>query len=273
MSASGGPGELGELGPTAEPGQDLGTEEASVEAARFASLRDTGDPELRESLIKAHLGLADHLAWRFGHWRQSREDLVQVARLGLVKAVDRFDPSRGVRFSTFASVTILGELKRHLRDHGWAVKARRSAQELSLQLSRWVDELSQEQGRSPTVAELSQRAGVPEEQILEALEVRWSRQTTSLDAPVANEEGDVRLVDVLGEEDARYEQVEGGASLAEVLSKVPERDRRALYLRFWEGQSQAEIAAQLGVSQMHVSRLLARVLAQLRTAVAEQAEH
>ena len=102
--------------------------------------------------------------------------------------------------------------------------------------------------------------------------MRWSRQTTSLDAPVANEDGSVRLVDVLGEEDARYEQVEGGASLAEVLATVPDRDRRALYLRFWEGQSQAEIAAQLGVSQMHVSRLLARVLAQLRTAIAEQPE-
>jgi RNA polymerase sigma-B factor len=153
-------------------GQDPGTDEALTGIAQFAVLRESGDPELRERLIKDHLGMADQLAWRFGHWRQSREDLVQVARLGLVKAVDRFDPTRGAQFSTFASATILGELKRHLRDHGWAVKGRRSAQELSLQLSRWVDELTQEQGRSPTIAELSERAGVPEEQVLEALEVR-----------------------------------------------------------------------------------------------------
>jgi RNA polymerase sigma-B factor len=254
-----------------EHGQDAGTDEASIETAQFAAFQHTGDPELRERLIKDHLGLADHLAWRFGHWRQSREDLVQVARLGLVKAVDRFDPLRGVRFSTFASVTILGELKRYLRDHGWAVRARRSAQELSLQMSRWVDELSQEHGRSPTIAELSARAGVPEEQILEALEVRWSRQTAALDAPMAGDEGDIHLVDVLGGEDPRYEQVEAGASLAEAMARLPERDRLVLYLRFWEGQSQAEIAARLGVSQMHVSRLLARLLAQLRAAVTEQA--
>jgi RNA polymerase sigma-B factor len=240
--------------------------------AQFALLRESEDPELREQLIKDHLELADQLAWRFGHWRQSREDLVQVARLGLVKAVDRFDPSREVRFSTFASATILGELKRHLRDHGWALKGRRSAQELSLQLSRWVDELTQEQGRSPTIAELSQRAGVPEEQVLEALEVRWSRQAASLDAPVGGEDGDVHLIDVLGEEDARYELVEGGASVAGVLATVPARERQLLYLRFWEGRSQAEIAARLGLSQMHVSRLLAKVLVQLREAVAEQAE-
>ena len=239
--------------------------------AQFALLRESGDPELRERLIKDYLGMADQLAWRFGHWRQSREDLVQVARLGLVKAVDRFDPSRGAQFPTFASATILGELKRHLRDHGWAVKGRRSAQELSLELSRWVDELTQEKGRSPTIAELSERAGVPEEQVLEALEVRWSRQATSLDAPVGGENGDVHLVDVLGEEDGRYEQIEGGESVARVLGAVPARERQLLYLRFWEGCSQAEIAARLGLSQMHVSRLLAKVLAQLREAVVEQA--
>jgi RNA polymerase sigma-B factor len=259
-------------GTPGDPGQDTDVDETLTGLAEFALLRESGDPELREQLIKDHLDLADHLAWRFGHWRQSREDLVQVARLGLVKAVDRFDPARGVRFSTFASVTILGELKRHLRDHGWVLKGRRSAQELSLQLSRWVDELTQEQGRSPTIAELSERAGVPEEQVLEALEVRWSRQTASLDAPVGGEDGDVHLVDVLGEEDDRYEQVEGGASVARVLGTVPARERQLLYLRFWEGRSQAEIAARLGVSQMHVSRLLAKVLAQLREAVAEQAE-
>jgi RNA polymerase sigma-B factor len=270
VSTSGGPagprspGEPGETGPYPD------TEKSRTELAQFTALRECGAPELREQLIKDHLALADHLAWRFGHWRRSQEDLVQVARLGLVKAVDRFDPSRGVQFSTYASATILGELKRHLRDHGWAVKARRSVQELSLQLSRWVDELSQEQGRSPTIPELSERAGVSEEEVLEALEVRWSRQATSLDAPVGDEGGDIRLVDVLGVEEGGYDRVEGGASVARALAMVPARERQLLYLRFWEGWSQAQIASRLGISQMHVSRLLARVLAQLRDAVADQ---
>lgn len=270
VSVSGGPAGPQSRGASEEPGQYRDTEKSPTELARFTALRECGAPELREQLIKDHVALADHLAWRFGHWRRSQEDLVQVARLGLVKAVDRFDPTRGVQFSTYASATILGELKRHLRDHGWTVKARRSAQELSLQLSRWVDELSQEHGRSPTIAELSERAGVSEEEVLEALEVRWSRQATSLDAPVGDEDGDVRLVDVLGAEDGGYDLVEGGASVARALAMVPVRERQLLYLRFWEGWSQAQIASRLGISQMHVSRLLARVLAQLRAAVAEQ---
>ena len=193
------------------------------------------------------------------------EDLEQVAAMALVKAVDRFDPERGVRFATFASVTIVGELKRHFRDTGWAVRVPRRLQELSLRVTAIVRELSQELGRSPTVAEIAGRAGVAEDDVLEAMDAAEAYSTSSLDAPApGDDEGGPRSDP--GEDDDSYELIEAWVTVADELRALPARERRILYLRFMRDMSQSEIAADIGISQMHVSRLLSKTLARLREA-------
>ena len=190
---------------------------------------------------------------------------MQVASLGLIKAVDRFDPDRGVEFSTYATHTIVGELKRHFRDKGWAIRAPRRMQELYLQLGKVVGTLSQELGHSPTIAELAAEVEVSEEEVLEALEAGQAYRSTSLDAPVGNEEGET-LGARLGEEDVSLADVESRATLSPLLAQLPPRERLILHLRFFEGLTQSEIATRLNISQMHVSRLLARSVSQLRNA-------
>jgi RNA polymerase sigma-B factor len=232
---------------------------------QFIAYAQQRDAALRDELVAAHLGLAEYLARRFANRGEPLEDLVQVASLGLIKAVDRFDPDRGVEFSTYATHTIVGELKRHFRDKGWAIRAPRRMQELYLQLGKVVGTLSQELGHSPTIAELAAEVEVSEEEVLEALEAGQAYRSASLDAPVGNEEGET-LGAHLGEEDLSLADVESRATLSPLLAQLPPRERLILHLRFFEGLTQSEIATRLNISQMHVSRLLARSVSELRNA-------
>jgi RNA polymerase sigma-B factor len=229
--------------------------------ASFAEFARSRDPGLRQALVEQHLGLAHHLARRFGNRGEPQDDLVQVASVALIHAVDRFDPSRGFEFSTFATRTVLGELKRHFRDKGWAVRAPRRVQELYLELGGATDELTQELGHPPTVQELALRTGATEEAVLEALEAGQGYRTHSIDAP---DRQDGSVSSRLGDVESGYEGTENHQVLVEALATLPERDRLIVRLRFVEGMTQSEIAAEVGVSQMHVSRLLAGSLAKLR---------
>lgn len=231
----------------------------------FAEYARTGDVVLRDELVSAHMGLASYLARRFANRGQPLDDLVQVASLGLLKAVDRFDPGLGIEFSTYATTTIVGELKRHLRDKGWAVRAPRRMQELYLNLSQVIDTLGQELGRSPTIGELAAEAGVSEEDVLEALEAGQAYRFASLDAPKGDGEGGDSLGERLGEEDTELARAEGRATLDPLLHQLPSKQRHVVELRFFEGLTQSEIARRLGISQMQVSRLLTRSVAQLRS--------
>lgn len=238
---------------------------------KFAEFWTTRDPDVRRELIEAHLGLAEYLARRFANRGEPLDDLVQVSSVALLKAVDRFDPGRGVEFSTYATHTIVGELKRHFRDKGWAVRAPRRMQELYLRLGQAIATLSQEQGRSPTIAELAAETRASEEEVLEALEAGQAYRFASLDAPSGGDEETDALANRLGEEDPEFAGAEQRASLSPLMAKLPDRQQVILHMRFFEGLTQSDIATRLGISQMHVSRLLARSLAQLRTSAEEEA--
>jgi RNA polymerase sigma-B factor len=230
---------------------------------KFTEFVDSRDERLRNELVEAHLGLAHQLARRFTNRGEPYDDLVQVASMGLVKSVDRFDPERGVEFSTFATRTIIGELKRHFRDKGWAIRAPRRIQELYLALGPVIELLTQELGRPPTIAEMAERTGSNEEAVLEALEAGQRYRTASIDAP-ERQEGTISSR--LGEVDSGYTGTDDRMLLAISLAELPERERTILNLRFVDGLTQSEIAARVGISQMHVSRLLASSLAVLREA-------
>jgi len=229
---------------------------------RFAEFARTRDPALRDELISANLGLAHQLARRFGNRGEPHDDLVQVASLALVKAVDRFDPERGATFSSFAVTSIVGELKRHFRDRGWAVRAPRRIQELYLELGHHIDQLSQELGRVPTVTELATAAGTTEDAVLEALEAGRGYRSASLDAPDRDEK---TLAESLGGDDPQFTHIEDRSVLVLLLKRLSPRNRQIIQLRFVDGLTQSEIAAKLGVSQMQISRLLAASLQSLRT--------
>lgn len=225
----------------------------------------------RERLVDQYIGLVEFLARRFRNRGEPLEDLVQVGTIGLLKAIDRFDLDREVEFSTYATPTVVGELKRHFRDKGWAVRVPRRLQELHLELTKTVNALGQELGRSPTVEEIAKAASISEEEVLEGLEIAQAYNFTSLDAPIDSDEGgSTTFADQLGGEDEQLENLEYRASLAPEMEKLPERERKILYLRFFKGLTQSEIAARLGISQMHVSRLLNRTLMRLREALADQ---
>jgi RNA polymerase sigma-B factor len=232
----------------------------------FVEYRRSGDAAIRDRLVETHLGLAEHLARRFDRRGEPLDDLVQVASMALIKAVQRFDPDRGLEFSTFAVPTIVGELKRHFRDKAWAVRVPRRIQEVHLQLATAVSELSHELGRSPTIPELAVRVGASTEDVLEAMEASRAYRSDSLDAPVAsgNGEGTTPLAARLGAEDPRLGEVIERSEVATLLAALPERERTILTLRFFGGLTQSQIADRIGISQMHVSRLLARTLEQLR---------
>lgn len=233
-------------------------------ARAFEEFASTRAPHLRDQLIEAHMGLAEYLARRFTNRGEPLDDLIQVASLGLVKAVDRFDPSRGLEFTTFATPTIVGELKRHFRDKGWAVRVPRRVQELHLRVTKVIDDLSLELGRSPLIAEIALRAGITEDDVIEAIDAGSAYRSTSLDAARSDDEESPGLLGRLGEVDAELASAERRATLGPLIGALPEREQAMLYLRFYEGRTQSEIARQLGISQMHVSRLLARSLHQLR---------
>jgi RNA polymerase sigma-B factor len=231
----------------------------------FAAYAATGDVTLRDELVVAHMGLAAYLARRFANRGQPLDDLIQVASLGLLKAVERFDPKLGIEFSTYATTTIVGELKRHLRDRGWAVRAPRRMQELYLTLSQVVDTLGQELGRSPNIAELANELQVSEEDVLEALEAGQAYRFASLDVPRADTDAPEPLGERLGQEDVDLARAEERATLVPLLEQLSSRQREVVELRFFEGMTQTEIARHLGISQMQVSRLLTRSVAQLRS--------
>jgi RNA polymerase sigma-B factor len=229
----------------------------------FLEYADSHDERIRNLLVEEHLGLAHHLARRFTNRGEPYEDLVQVASMGLVKSVDRFDADRGVEFSTFATRTIIGELKRHFRDRGWAIRAPRRIQELYLSLGPSIETLTHELGRPPTVAEIADLLDSSEESVLEAMEAGQRYRTTSIDAP---DRQDGTLSSRLGQVDSGYAGTDDRLLLALSLADLPERERTIVNLRFVDGLTQSEIAAQVGLSQMHVSRLLAATLAKLREA-------
>lgn len=236
---------------------------ADDEALRALFARSREDPGAREELVVRYRPLAEGLARRF-RGRGDPEDLAQVAMLALLKAVDRFDIDRRTPFAAFATVTIVGELKRHLRDTAWAVHVPRRLQETGLQVSRAVDELSQRLGRSPTVKELAEVTGLGQDEVLDGLEAGAAFEAQTLDAPARDGAAAPREpVD----EDESLELLEEWASVADALRALPSRERRILYLRFFRNMSQSAIASELGISQMHVSRLLSRTLAGLRETV------
>jgi RNA polymerase sigma-B factor len=219
---------------------------------------------VRDELVEMHLPLVEYLARRFRNRGEPLDDLVQVATIGLIKSVDRFDLDRGVEFSTYATPTIVGEIKRHFRDKGWAIRVPRRLQELKLSLTKATSELSQSLGRSPTVAELAGHLGMSEEEVLEGLESANAYSAVSLDAPDGGDEDAPAVADTLGIQDEGLEGVEYRESLKPLLERLPPREKKILLLRFFGNMTQSQIAAELGISQMHVSRLLARTLAQLR---------
>lgn len=231
---------------------------------------DTYD-SLRNDLVVAYLNLVRFLALKFANRGEPIDDLVQVGTVGLLKAIDRFELDRGVEFTTYATPTIVGEIKRYFRDKGWAVKVPRRLQELNLSVNRAGERLSVELGRSPTVAELSKHLDASEEDILEAQELGQAYNLLSLDAEISGE-GDRRsqtLADTVGTKDAGLALLEDRANLERAFAVLSGRERVIVYLRFFESVSQTEIAQRLNVSQMHVSRLQAKALGKLRAALKE----
>ena len=249
--------------------------------ARFAKARarhekrpnavDAEYETLRNDLVVAHLNLVRFLALKFANRGEPLDDLVQVGTVGLLKAIDRFELDRGVEFTTYATPTIVGEIKRYFRDKGWAVKVPRRLQELNLAVNRANEKMAVELGRSPTVAELAERLNATEEDILEAQELGQAYNLLSLDSEVMGE-GDKRsqkLADTVGVKDSGLELLEDRANLERAFHVLTGRERVIIYLRFYESVSQTEIARRLNVSQMHVSRLQAKALEKLRSALGE----
>jgi RNA polymerase sigma-B factor len=235
-------------------------DDADSEHEAFKELRRTSDPRLRDRLIEDHLWLARHCARRFSGRGESPDDLTQVANLALVKAVDRFDPTFQVRFTTFAVPTIVGELRRHFRDRTWSMRVSRRLKDLHLELKAVSEQLSHDLGRSPTVDELADALECEPETVLEALEAGAAYRATSLSAGFGSEEGEEI---VPGEADEHLEDTSTRVLLQQALSSLPERERRVVYLRFYLGMTQSEIAEKIGVSQVHVSRILRSTLTQL----------
>jgi RNA polymerase sigma-B factor len=228
-----------------------------------------GDLVAREELVERFLPLARDLALRYTYTDEPFDDLLQVASLGLIKAIDRFEPGRGTKFTSYAAPTILGELKRHFRDKGWALHVPRDLQERTLAVSRETELLSKALGRSPKVREVAGALGCSVEDVLEAQEAAASYEAASLDAPTARDDEEAApLVDMLGGEDSAYELVESRDAIASTWKALPDVERQVLELRFMHDLTQREIGQQIGYSQMHVSRLLRRALNRLETATA-----
>ena len=218
----------------------------------------------RERIVQRCLPLADHIARRFDGRGEPREDLVQVARVGLVNAVNRFDVEAGSDFVSFAVPTIMGEVRRHFRDNSWSVKVPRRLKELHLRLGSATAELSQRLGRAPTASELAVELDMDREEVIEGLVAGSSYNTLSIDSGGGGEEDAPTIVDTLGDVDAGLDQIDNRETLRPLLAQLPERERTVLLLRFFESMTQSQIAERVGVSQMHVSRLLAKSLARLR---------
>jgi RNA polymerase sigma-B factor len=244
--------------------------QALLKLAQLPADDHEGRARLRELLVHANLPLVEHLARRFANRGEPLDDLTQVGTIGLLKAIDRFSLDRGVEFSTYATPTIVGEIKRHFRDRGWSIRVPRRLQEMRLSLATATAELTQELGRSPTVAELAEWLQTTQDNVLEGLESANAYATVSLDAHDAHgDEESPSMMESLGHIDAELGNVEYRASLRPLLAQLEPRERQILVLRFFHGYTQSQIAAEIGMSQMHVSRLLTRTLSHLRTALSE----
>ena len=229
------------------------------------SYHATRDPAVREELVRRYMQFARSMAFRYRGGSEPTEDLIQVASLGLVNAIDRFDPERGIPFLAFAAPTVLGELRRHFRDRVWNLRLPRGLQERVSKVDEAITKLTTELQRSPTVAEIAKGLEIGEGEVLEALSAASTRRTASMDAPVAGGDGeDTRLDERLGTDDPGYERVETWVTIVEGLPALSERERTVLRLRFVEDLTQSRIAEQIGHSQMHVSRILRGALATLR---------
>jgi RNA polymerase sigma-B factor len=247
--------------------------QAKAEAdALFREFRESGDVSVRNLLVERHLHLAEHLVRRYVGRSAPEDDLRQVARMGLVHAVDRFDPSKGFEFATFANRTMDGEIKRYFRDRTWSVRPPRRSQELYLMVRTAEEELTQALGRSPRVPELAHHLGVDEEDVLEGLEAVSAYRSTSLDPAGGEDEGDTLVHRSLGAADPEFSRAELGVWLETAMAGLEPRERQILEMRFARGMSQPEIAAEIGISQSYLSRLLRRILRDLRLQMTAGAE-
>lgn len=243
-------------------------EQLTDEQALWRRFARTRDPAIREELVKRNLPFAKRLALRYRGASESFDDLLQVASLGLLNAVDRFDPDRGIPFTAFATPTILGELKRHFRDRVWTVRVPRSLHDRMAEVDKAIAELTKKLQRSPSIREIAEHLELEQTDVLEVLEASHNRRPLSLDRPASKEDPDeAPPTEWIGEEDAGYELVEGRIALDAALPYLSERERKVLHLRFAEDLTQSQIAEQIGHSQMHVSRILRRALARIREQV------
>jgi RNA polymerase sigma-B factor len=232
---------------------------------------ENGDLHAREQLIEQYMSLVRSLARRYSYRGEQLEDLVQIGAIGLIKAIDRFDVNRGVELTTYATPNIIGEIKRHFRDKGWSVRVPRGLQELNVQLSRLIEQLTVQLGRSPTIAELAKAANVEEEEVLEALESGRAYSSLSLSTGGGgDDDGDLDPLESIGTEEHAYEVSEDRAVLAPGFRVLDDRERKILHLRFFKGLTQSQIAQQVGISQMHVSRLIRRSLEKIRDEIAAE---
>lgn len=253
-----------------QPVGDHATDGLASESALWKHFMGTRDPATREELVRRYLPFAKSLALRYRGASESFDDLLQVASLGLVNAIDRFDPDRGTPFTAFASPTILGELKRHFRDRVWTVRVPRGLHDRMAEVEKAISELTVELQRSPSVPEIAAKMEIDPADVLEVLEANHNRRPLSLDRPVGGEEDESPASEWVGDEDAGYELIEDKLALEGVLPQLDERERLVLQLRFVEDMTQSQIAEKIGHSQMHVSRILRRTLERIRDEVAEQ---
>jgi RNA polymerase sigma-B factor len=237
-----------------------------TDAQLLASYAESRDPRLREALVERFLPLARSIAKRYRKAEEPFDDLLQVASLGLLKAIDRFDPSRGIAFSSFAVPTIVGELRRHFRDRCWSVRPPRELQERALEVDKFRTELTTRLGRSPSVREIGQALELGDEQVLEALQAQQGMRAASLDAPRGGEDNDATLADAHGVTDPELARAEHRATLARLFERLDEREQRVLRLRFEEDLTQEQIGQMVGVSQMQVSRIIRGAVAKLSAA-------
>jgi RNA polymerase sigma-B factor len=233
---------------------------------------EDGDLQAREKLIEQYMPLVRSLARRYAYRGEPLDDLVQIGAIGLIKAIDRFDVDRGFELTTYATPNIIGEIKRHFRDKGWAVRVPRGLQELNVQISRLMDQLTVQLGRSPTIPELAKASGVEEEQVLEALESGRAYTSLSLSVGGGGDDDELDPLESLGTVEHGYEISEDRALLAPGFHVLEPRERMILQLRFFDGLTQSQIAQQVGISQMHVSRLIRRSLEKIRETIAADEE-
>ncbi len=251
-------------GPEPEKYKLSGARRNDEERQLFEAYLERGDLSARERLVTRFLPLARQLARRYGAAGEPIDDLIQVASVGLVKAIDRYELDRGTAFSSFAVPTILGEVKRHFRDAGWTIRVPRAIQERRIKVNRAIPALTAKLGRSPTPAEIAESIGATSEEVLEALEAAVAYEPVSLDTSPGSEDDDEAWAQSVGAEDPGYELVEHGTVLGPAMRALPERERMILQMRFVHDMTQSEIANRIGISQMHVSRLIRRALETMR---------